>query len=119
MHDIKVSDMMHMQQALYEKNKDRWLAREPQVAYNFLLYLMEEYGEVLSIWKKKGSDAIMEDSAVRRHFCEEMSDVLMYFTEILLCYGVTPEEISSAYIEKFEKNMGRDYWKEYQGLYEG
>ena len=118
MNDIKISDMMDMQRALYERNKARWSPREPQYANNFMLYMVEELGEVISIVKKKKNDAIMEDAAVRRHFCEEMSDVLMYFTEILLCYGVTADEISSAYIEKYHKNMGRDYVAEYRDKYE-
>lgn len=118
MNDIRISDMMAMQKALYQQHKDNWKPREPQTAINFMLYLIEEFGEAIAIYKKKGNDAIIEDTAVRRHFCEEMSDVLMYFTEVLLCYGISPEEISDAYIEKFQRNMGRNYVAEYRDKYE-
>lgn len=118
MNDIRISDMMDMQRTLYEAHKDHWSPREPQFAHNFMLYLVEEFGEVISIFKKKGNDAIMEDPAVRSHFCEEMSDVLMYFSEVLLCYGISPEELSSAYVEKFQRNMGRNYIAEYKDKYE-
>lgn len=48
---------------------------------------------------------------------EELSDVLMYYFDTLLRYGVTPQEISKAYCAKHSRNMGRDYEKEYQKLH--
>mgnify|MGYP006928871251 CR=1 FL=1 len=42
----------------------------------------------------------------------------MYYTEILLRYGVTPEEIAEAYFEKHNRNMGRDYQKEYETAFQ-
>ena len=118
MNDIKISDMMEMQTALYRVHQEKRAPREPKNAREFMLFLIEEYGEAVSIYKKKGNDAIMTDTAVRGHFCEEMADVLMYFTEVLLCYGITPEEFSSAYIAKFRKNMGRNFTEEYRDKYE-
>ena len=38
--------------------------------------MIEEVGECISIIKKKGDDAIMNDEAVRKAFVEEMGDVL-------------------------------------------
>ena len=67
--------------------------------------------------KEKGERAITEDPEVRSHFVEEMSDVLMYFNDTLLRFGITPEEISEAYIEKHCKNMGRDYDAQYREMY--
>ena len=118
MNDIKISDMMDMQRRLYAAHKEKWSPRSPQNAREFMLFLMEEFGEVVAIYKKKGNNAIMEDPAVRSHFCEEMADVLMYFTEVLLCYGITPDEFSSAYIQKHCRNMGRNFTGEYENLYE-
>lgn len=118
MSNIRISDMMDMQRQLFEAHKDQWAPRCPQNAREFMLFLMEEFGEVVAIYKKKGNDFIMEDPAVRSHFCKEMADVLMYFTEILLCYGITPEEFSSAYIEKHCRNLGRNFTGEYENLYE-
>ena len=118
MDDIRISDLMEMQKALYRVHQEKWAPREPKNAREFMLFLIEEYGEAVSIYKKKGNDAIMTDAAVRAHFCEEMADVLMYFTEVLLCYGVTPEEFSSAYIAKFRRNMGRNFTEEYRDKYE-
>ena len=48
------------------------------------------------------------DSAVaRKALVEEMADVLMYYNDIMLCYGITSEELKEAYTEKFKKNMKR------------
>ena len=118
MKDIRVSDMMQMQRALYEVHKEKWAPRSPENAREFMLFLMEEFGEAVAIYKKKGNSAIMEDTAVRSHFCEELADVLMYFTEVLLCYGITPDEFSSAYVKKHYRNMGRNYQGEYETMYE-
>ncbi len=80
--------------------------------------MMEEVGECIAILKKKGGDAVVNDPAVRAHFLEEASDVLMYFTDMLLHYHVTPEELSRAYVEKHRRNMGRDFSEEYRQRYE-
>lgn len=117
--DIKISDMMRMQMELWELHKDAWSPMEPGYGRNFILWMMEEIGESIAIIKKKGDAAIMDDPAVRASFVEEMSDVLMYYTDTLLRYGITPEELSSAYVSKHDRNMGRNYQGEYRKMYEG
>ena len=117
MSDIKISDMMQMQQELWELHKDKWSPMEPKFGRNFVLYMVEELGECIAVIKKKGDTAIAEVPAVRAHFVEEMSDVLMYYMDTLLRYGITPEELSEAFIRKHCKNMGRDYDGEYQKLH--
>ena len=42
-----------------------------------------------------------------RNLVEELADVLMYYNDVLLCYGITAEELKAAYTEKFHKNMRR------------
>lgn len=116
MNDVKISDMMDMQRALFEQHKDTWSPMEPQYGRDFILYMIEEIGECVSVIKKKGDAAIAGDAAVRAHFAEEMSDVLMYFIDTLLRYGYSADEISSAYIKKHCKNMGRDYKGEYEKI---
>ncbi|HWR19719.1 MAG TPA: hypothetical protein VN608_08860 [Clostridia bacterium] len=117
MEDIRISDMMHMQRKLWELHKDTWSPMEPEYGRNFILWMMEEIDESIAVIKKKGDAAIMEDPNVRQSFIEEMSDVLMYFTDTLLRYNVTPEEISAAYVNKHERNMGRNYQSEYSDKY--
>lgn len=117
MNDIRISDMMKMQMSLWEKHRDTWSPMEPEYAKNFVLYMIEEVGECIAIIKKKGERAIADQPEVRAHFVEEMSDVLMYFTDTLLRFGITPEEISEAYIEKHCRNMGRDYDSQYREMY--
>ncbi len=114
--DISFSDMMRMQQALQALHAGEWSPMEPEYGKESILYMVEEIGEVIAIQKKRGSD-IMENSDVRHAFLEEMADVLMYYTDTLLRYRVTPEEISEAYIRKHNHNMGRNYTKEYEELY--
>lgn len=114
MSDLKLSDMAAMQRELWARHQDTWSPMEPAAGRNFILYMIEEIGECVAILKKKGDGAVMEDSAVRAHFTEEMSDVLMYFTDTLLRYGITPEELSEAYLRKHHKDMERDYEREYQ-----
>lgn len=117
MQDLSISDMMAMQRELWEVHKDSWSPMEPQYARDSLLFMIEEIGECIAIMKKKGDAAIAEDPQVRQHFVEEMCDVLMYFTDTLLRYGITPKEVSQAYRHKHCRNMGRDYEKEYENLF--
>lgn len=118
MRDMRISDMLRMQRELYELHRDQWLPLQAEYGRNYILWMMEEVGECIAIIKKKGDAAIMENEQVRQNFCEEMSDVLMYFNDTLLRYGITAEELSEAYVRKHAKNMGRDYEAEYLHKYE-
>ena len=47
------------------------------------------------------------DEDLRKDLVEEMADVLMYYNDVMLCYGITAEELEQAYTEKFQRNMKR------------
>ncbi|MEG1923731.1 MAG: nucleotide pyrophosphohydrolase [Clostridia bacterium] len=110
--DINFNDMMIMQKELFELHKDKWSPMEAQYGRNFILWMIEEVGETISIIKKKGDNAIMNDKEVRAKFVEEMSDIMMYYVDTLLRYGVSANEIASAYVNKHEYDMKRNYDKE-------
>jgi NTP pyrophosphatase (non-canonical NTP hydrolase) len=114
---INFQDMMEMQRELYEPHQGEWEPLAPPYARNRLLWMVEEVGECIAIIKKKGDAAIMEDQAVRENFCAEAADVLMYLNDVLISYGVSPEEISRAYVEKHAYNMRRNYNKQNEKLY--
>lgn len=107
--NLSISEMQQMQLELYEANKEKWKDMEPKAAKNHILYMIEEIGECISIIKKKGIDAIMENPEVRSRFVEEMTDVQNYYMEVLNRLKITPEEFSKAYIEKHDVNMNRNY----------
>lgn len=115
--DLSISEMMTLQRRLYEPHRGEWPSMEPEYAKDYILYMMEEVGEVISIIKKKGCASVVEDAVVRERFLEEMADVLMYYNDILLRCHVTAEEISQAYQAKFEKNMRRNYRQQYEEMY--
>lgn len=115
--DLTVSEMQKMQLELYEVNKDKWNDMEPKAAKSHMLYMVEEIGECISIIKKKGINAIMENTDVRSRFLEEMTDVQNYYIEILNRLDITPEEYSRAYIEKHNTNMKRNYEKDNKEKY--
>ena len=117
--DLSISQMMELQRALFLRHKEEWSPMEPEYGKDFLLYMVEEIGEVISILKKEGSTAIAEDPAVREAFLGEMADVLMYYNDVLLRYHVTAEEISEVYRKKHSLDMARDYKQEYKELYNG
>ena len=102
-----MEEMRLMQIQLQEKYRDKWEGISPDKAKNKLLWMYGEMAEVADIIKKKGHDSVMEDSEVREHFVEEMCDVLMYFNNVMLCMGITPDELARAYREKHERNMKR------------
>ena len=114
MPDFKISELAEMQSALQERMKDKWLKMCPQNGHFSLLWMYEEMGEVVAIIKKRGGDAIMNDQTVRGAFVEELSDVLMYYVDLMACYGVTAEELSEAFLKKHMKNMHRDFVSEHE-----
>lgn len=107
MEDFSFIEMQQLQRELQNKYKDKWEPISPATAKNKLLWLMIELGKAADIIKKDGNAAIMEKSDVRKHFVEEMSDVLMYFNDILLCYDISINELKQAYLDKHRKNMDR------------
>ena len=107
MADFGINEMQQMQRALQDKYKDKWEPICPEIGQNKLLWMIGEIGEVVDVVKKHGGEAASRDEALRGHLVEELADVLMYYTDVLLCYGVSAEELKHAYIRKFETNMRR------------
>ena len=107
MADFSMSEMQTMQRKLQEKYRDKWEPIEPATGKNKLLWMVGEIGEVIDIIKKNGDQKATRDDEIRKALVEEMSDVLMYYNDVMLCYGITVDELREAYVEKFEKNMVR------------
>lgn len=107
MSDFTVNEMQAMQQALQAKYKDKWEPICPEIGQNKLLWMIGEIGEVIDIVKKHGGERASSDRDLRRELVEELADVLMYYNDVLLCYGISAEELKNSYTEKFEKNMKR------------
>jgi len=116
MSDLRISEMMKMSYDLYEENKDSWSPMAPEYGRDFILYMIEEIGEVISVVKKKSVDEIMTEGPVRSHMIEELSDVLMYFIDCLNRYNISAEEFSNTYKKKFESNMKRNFKMDHENF---
>ena len=102
--DFSINEMLAMQRALQEQYKDKWEHISPETGKNKLLWMIGEIGEVIDIVKKYGPEAVCSE---REQLVEELVDVLMYYNDVLLCYGITAEELKKTYTDKFKKNMER------------
>lgn len=111
--DLRISEMLEMSYKLWEKHKDTWSPMEPKYGRDFILFMIEEIGEVIEIIKKKKEEKIMNDRVVRERFIEELGDVLMYFMDVLNRYDISAQEFSEIYLKKFKINMKRDYEKQH------
>ena len=107
MSDFTVNEMLEMQHALQEKYRDKWETISPETGKNKLLWMIGEIGEVIDIIKQNGDEAACQDEDLRADLIEELADVLMYYNDVLLCYGISAEELKRSYTNKFEKNMKR------------
>lgn len=107
MADFSINQMQEMQKALQDKYKHNWEPICPEIGQNKLLWMIGEVGEVIDIVKKHGGDRAATDEKLRNDLIEELADVLMYYNDVLLCYGITADELKQAYTEKFERNMTR------------
>lgn len=107
MSDLSVKDMLDMQRVLQEKYKDKWETIGPAAGKHKLLWMIGEIGEVIDIIKKNGDTESVSNSELRKHLVEEMADILMYYTDVLLCYGIGEDELRDVYTAKFEKNLNR------------
>lgn len=107
METFTLNEMQEMQKKLQEKYQGKWEPIEIENGKNKMLWMIAEMGEVIDIVKKNGAQKAVTEPALRNDLVEELEDVLMFYNDILLCYGITPEELKQAYVTKFEKNMTR------------
>ena len=107
MTDLSFKEMQEMQRELQETYKEKWGGLYPKKFHTMMLYLFAEAGEAVDVVKKNGTEKVLNDEIVRTHFIEEMADVLMYFNDVLLCCGVTPEEFAAVYRKKHQTNLNR------------
>lgn len=107
MTDFSITETLEMQRKLQDKYKDKWEPICTETGKNKLLWMIGEVGEVIDIVKQNGGAKACENEEIRHHLVEEMADVLMYYNDVMLCYGITADELKQAYIEKFEHNMKR------------
>ena len=107
MEDFSINEMQKMQRSLQDKYKDRWEPICPEIGQNKMLWMVGEIGEVIDIVKKHGAVNALTREELRKDLVEEMADVLMYYNDVMLCFGITADELKQAYTGKFEKNMKR------------
>ena len=107
MTDFSINEMQELQRILQDKYRDKWEPISPEVGKNKLLWMIGEVGEVIDIIKKHGDTEALTDAELRKSLVEELADVLMYYNDVLLCYGISAGELKEAYTNMFEKNMTR------------
>lgn len=107
MSDFGINEMQEMQKRLQNKYKNIWEPITPENGKNKLLWMIGEIGEVIDIIKKNGDLKACSDTKLRENLIEEMADVLMYYNDVMLCYGISVDELKQSYIKKFKKNMKR------------
>lgn len=107
MSDFGINEMQEMQKRLQNKYKNIWEPITSETGKNKLLWMIGEIGEVIDIIKKNGDLKACSDTKLRENLIEEMADVLMYYNDVMLCYGISVDELKQSYIKKFEKNMKR------------
>ena len=105
--DFGINEMLEMQKTLQEQYKDKWSPICPERGKDQLLWMIGEIGEVIDIIKKHGCEKASGEAELREHLIEELADVLMYYNDVLLCYGISSDELKRSYVRKYEKNMKR------------
>ena len=107
MADLSINEMLEMQKILQDKYRDKWEPISPEIGKHHLLWMIGEVGEVIDIIKKHGDMEPLSDTELRKNLVEELADVLMHYSDVLLCYGISASELKQAFTEKFAKNMER------------
>lgn len=107
MSDFSMNEMQEMQKELQNHYKGRWEPITPETGKNKLLWMIGEVGEVIDIVKKNGGEKSCTDAGLRKELVEELADVLMYYNDVMLCYGISVDELKQVYTAKIERNMTR------------
>ena len=100
-------NMQQMQQALQERYAGWWEPIDVEHGKNKMLWMLAELGEAIQIVKRHSAQEMMEEGHVRHDLVEELADVMMFFNDILLCYGISPEAFEAVYRAKHQRNMTR------------
>ena len=113
MAEFTVNEMLEMQRQLQEKYKDKWEPICIDTGKNKLLWMIGEIGEVADIVKKNGGEEAVSDPELRAHLIEEMADVLMYYHDVMLCYGITSDgkravQLQRSDYDKYDLFVGMD-----------
>ena len=87
MDDFGINEMQEMQKNL--QDREQWALFCPEKGKNQLLWMVGEIGEVVDTVKKHGGEKADADPLLRKELVEELADVLMYYSDILLCYGLS------------------------------
>ena len=95
MEDFTINEMLEMQRTLQDKYKNKWEPIGPETGKNKLLWMIGEIGEVVDIVKKNGDVKACTDAEIRKSLVEELADVLMYYNDVLLCYGISADELKT------------------------
>lgn len=104
---LSVEEMQQLQQELRNVYEDDWGQLCPEIATECLLWTVGELGEVIDVIKKHGTDEALNNPEVHAHLTEEICDVLMHLSDVMLCLKVTPEEITEGYRKKQKRNLTR------------
>lgn len=102
--DFSLAVMLAWQKQMMDAHPE-WMRDCPENGGHKLLWMTGELGEVIDVLKKNGVSEVMGNPSVRNHFTEELSDVLMYFSDVLLSYGISPEELKDAYRKKVIRHL--------------
>jgi len=105
--DFGINEMQEMQKTLQDQYKHKWEPICAETGQNKLLWMIGEIGEVIDIIKQNGGAKASTDEELRKGLVEEMADVLMYYNDTMLCFGITADELKEAYVNKFKRNMKR------------
>ncbi|MGT2866246.1 dATP/dGTP pyrophosphohydrolase domain-containing protein [Streptococcus fryi] len=102
-----VEQMHDLQKQMHEQHKNKWQPNTLATGQDKLMWMLGEVGEVIDILKNATPETIVQTPELRAHFVEEMVDVLMYYNDVLLSFGISPQELEDAYRQKVDKNMTR------------
>ena len=115
--NLCVEDMLTLQKNLQALHPNWGAVNNPKKALTWLLWMVGEVGEVIDVAKKNSGDHLMQPGFARQRLVEELTDVAMYFNDVLNCYNISAEEFSDAYYTKMQHNLHRDYNAEHEQRY--
>lgn len=113
---LGIAEMLEIQRRLHDAHPE-WGGLTVGQGVRQLLWMVGEIGEVIDVIKKAPEERYMSPGEVREHFVEEFCDVMMYFADTLVCYGVTAEEFAEAYRKKADYDLIRDYASQNEAVY--
>ena len=95
--DLSISQMLQLQKELFDAHGRKWAPMEPEYGGEFILYMVEEIGEVAEVLNKRAGRKATDENDLQEQLGTELADMIHYIVAIAAINNI---DLSRIIVEK-------------------